>query len=463
MDAITNPALFGIFGWQELIVIALVVVFVSHIISKRRHKHRHPAATAAVRTVAILLAILLSISVVGLMLGIVLPKVHQVKLGVVQQYGNVQTSQVKSEPIPQEVYESVLASNVSAEQQTPTPQSGSVIIAGSPWTSAVEEHQDFVADVYPSIDSAAEAVGRSVGRELLLIVAKDADWISQPLLVRRENSGRMSSRETQLLTQEVLDALAAGIRQTADDQLTVLSNDAAAQGAQPVPVLILGLSDDVGVDDGRVHALSGKISAAYQAPNGLTWVGTDFTQAVWVTDPRTFAAHFKQGNWLVAYSDTAHISQAEAMRDAVEAAAEVLSKQVGARMTQLSPQTGRRLPQDSGALTRNITNELLARRPFSDQFTQRFDRAYGTVWRQAILINAQPQLIEDIAQSISSNIHDQVTHQRTLWFSLAALGALIFGMYLFLNAATRGYYAWSLRLMLLLGLVVTGYLVMRLS
>jgi hypothetical protein len=113
-------------------------------------------------------------------------------------------------------------------------------------------------------------------------------------------------------------------------------------------------------------------------------------------------------------------------------------------------------------LRQRIADELTARQTFTDQFTQRFDRPYGTVWREALLMEVNPSLIDSITHTINTQQVNQNRHQRTTWFSLIALAGLIFGTYLFLNAATRGYYAWSLRLVLLLGLVAAGFILTRL-
>ena len=44
---------------------------------------------------------------------------------------------------------------------------------GQPWSGAVEEQLDYEADVYPSIEAAAEALGRRVGQRLVVSSVND--------------------------------------------------------------------------------------------------------------------------------------------------------------------------------------------------------------------------------------------------------------------------------------------------
>jgi hypothetical protein len=82
----------------------------------------------------------------------------------------------------------------------------------------------------------------------------------------------------------------------------------------------------------------------------------------------------------------------------------------------------------------------------ADRFAQSFTGTAGRIWRQAILINASQDKLAKLAHQ------KKVAHQswRARWlgelFSIAGLTLLICMVYLFLNAATRGYYTWSLRI-----------------
>ena len=49
-------------------------------------------------------------------------------------------------------------------------------------------------------------------------------------------------------------------------------------------------------------------------------------------------------------------------------------------------------------------------------------------------------------------LDSKISRDRATWFSFAAMLGLVFGTYLFLNMATKGYYSWTLRTALVLGI-----------
>ncbi|MCC6682136.1 MAG: hypothetical protein IT445_14640 [Phycisphaeraceae bacterium] len=436
MAAIANLASFG-FGWQELIVIALVVVFVSHIISKRRHKHRHPAATAAVRMMAVVAMVV--ICLVALLAAVVGVRMQHVSQPVIRQYGNVATA--TSVSVDDRRTEAHLVDDT-------TSGGGSVTIAGSPWTSAVEEHQDFEADVYPALESAAQAVGRRLAGQLPVSITA----------VRFE-----PIRDDSLISVSLQDAVAEGLWQKRPELKVVLDPPAAPDQAlfDKAALVKLATRDlqtrTIRLGNQTNEYRSGWLTAIIGSTDPAISASARFNRVFWLTDPQAFQPS-NGHDWLIAYSDGFKTSQSDAHRDAIDASAKALEPQVRSHFT---PPAHVELVSDD--LCELVAAQLQSRQPFDDQFTQRFDRPYGTVWREALLMEVSPTLIDSLARSINNDLTQQVRHQRTTWFSLIALVVLIFGTYLFLNAATRGYYTWSLRLVLLLGLAVAGYLVMQLS
>ncbi len=82
-----------------------------------------------------------------------------------------------------------------------------------------------------------------------------------------------------------------------------------------------------------------------------------------------------------------------------------------------------------------------------DRFTQSFNRPYGRVYRQALLLDvpAQAVVLEIVSEANASLREARRTKLLTHIASIAGMILLITVVYLFLNAATRGYYVWSLR------------------
>ncbi len=91
-----------------------------------------------------------------------------------------------------------------------------------------------------------------------------------------------------------------------------------------------------------------------------------------------------------------------------------------------------------------------------DTFTQRFSGLVGPIWREAILIDTSQNKLNKLAIQKIKFSRDKRQSWAKMAGTLIGMFALICVVYLFLNAATRGYYAWSLRivLMILLGIGV---------
>jgi hypothetical protein len=106
--------------------------------------------------------------------------------------------------------------------------------------------------------------------------------------------------------------------------------------------------------------------------------------------------------------------------------------------------------------------DLQANHLVVDQFSQSLRTSTARVWRHAVLLNLEPQKM----QSLLAQKTRQIRHTHRTWaknlMSLAGLALVVFILYIFLNAATKGYYAWSLRviaMVTIVGIVVVLLLV----
>ena len=97
-----------------------------------------------------------------------------------------------------------------------------------------------------------------------------------------------------------------------------------------------------------------------------------------------------------------------------------------------------------------IADEMRRGSILKDRFTQRFQRTYGDVWQQTLLVSASPIAVDNIAASVVRRASGQraarLRTRMSLAGSIAGLAALILVAYVVLNAATKGYYVWVLRL-----------------
>lgn len=498
----------GLFG--SICVIVLVVVF-ANTVGKRRHAGRTLAAGfAVVLFVGLLLLGLLALSFVGTRTVVhhntapnaaVLQAQDQIAHAqamadqarkqieaqaaeiqariqngtspgdrVLVEDPTTQMSQMVKLPNGVQTFE-VIDENPPTVQGTPAspPQKTTgLTVAGRPWTDAVEEHQDFEADVYPSIEAAAEALGRRVGQRLV----STFDFTGQPtpmIYVWRDGvAGQVEDQNGGLIvTRELLEAVALGLRQKLTDRAYVSIEQPPTPEAIAVNVAI----PEVRFESHnrwrkQAESRSGSVALRVQAPSGPFSVSTRFNDAPWVVDRTGFTRQYANNDWLVAYSDGTHTTHEDARQDALHAATSILLPLAQARISQLPASDQHRFAQqmekDPNWLRNRVADELVSRNLVTDRFAQRFDRPYGTVWREAVLVDASPSQVDAIARSLVRGVNVQVTHQRKTWFSFIALAGLIFGTYLFLNMATKGYYTWALRFAALAGIVAAGFVLTHL-
>jgi len=180
---------------------------------------------------------------------------------------------------------------------------------------------------------------------------------------------------------------------------------------------------------------SGRMDVSVSGSDGTARIPVRFTEKPWVEDFATFANLRPQETFLVAISNSACLSEGEAREQAMHDAGNQLQRLLGRT---------RKIPGGG---------ELVIRPPdlqeggfVVDTFLQSFHGTAGKIWRQAILIDASPEKLASL------NAHMSRVDQRIRWtvarmgFSVIGVLVLIGGIYFFLNAATMGYYEWSLRI-----------------
>lgn len=430
-------------GMGFFVLVAVVIAIIA------RHRGRRRVMGRALAGAAVATAIMV------VCIGLIIPRVQTVQH--TQRDVSFSTSTSASQTSAGDALGQVQPSAANLTQGEPAEDQGlGVAVAGQPWTSAVEEFQDFEADVYPSMETAAEALGRRVGQRLMETAADDGEPPSIYVWRASEGVGVSVISGELIITRDILDAVAQGLRQKLGDPAYVSVERPVSGVAVNVAIQEIVFEDH---NRWRKHAetRSGGLALRVESPDGPFSVSTRFAETPWVTDRTSFAREYANGDWLVAYSDGTHSTHIEARWDALTTAAEVLLPLARAKIIQMSGsdqhQFNQQMAKDPNWLRGRVADELRSRNLATDQFTQQFDRPYGPVWREAVLVNASPEGVEQIARSLVQGVNVRVTHQRNTWFSYIALALLVVGTYLFLNMATKGYYAWALRGALLIGLI----------
>jgi len=182
---------------------------------------------------------------------------------------------------------------------------------------------------------------------------------------------------------------------------------------------------------------SGRVEATVAGNNQQAAINANFVEKPWVENFADFVNRNPKDKWILALSQESCVSQAEAEQQAMSNAC--------GQVAYLLNQMPRQRFGAKGEIT--VTGADIGNNSFiADKFAQSFDGTAGRIWRQAILINASQDKLAALASQ------KKLAHQswRTTWIhelvSVAGMAILICVVYLFLNAATRGYYTWSLRI-----------------
>ncbi len=193
---------------------------------------------------------------------------------------------------------------------------------------------------------------------------------------------------------------------------------------------------------------SGKVEATVADNNKQTTISANFVEKPWIENFADFVNRNPKDKWILSRSQQSCTSHAEAEQQAINNACDKLACLLNQMHKQRFAVRGGFTVTDADI--RN--NSLLA-----DRFVQSFAGTAGRIWRQAILINASQDKLTELAKQ------KMLARQswRTRWIrellSIIGITILICVVYLFLNAATRGYYTWSLRIAAVV-LVLAGIL-----
>jgi hypothetical protein len=339
----------------------------------------------------------------------------------------------------------------SATEYVPQPADGLA------WTPAAE--LGFDADIYPSAELAVRALARQAVSRWTTHQSESDGFKSNGVLLLIAPMGGASSG----LVERVARAAEAEFTD-AEFLVDIMSRDSFRRHypTDPAPgeadVVFLHLPELRSVLRNSVNGRpTSSIEGIVQlASNNQPWLSSpieaSFVNKPWLAGYSNYVARPQNAHHLLAVSDSreAAVDQAEAKRQALRNAAQNLLDDVERKLNEGSGgilgYAGIEVGQERllqlilDALSQDETIII-------DRFSQSFERPYGRLWRMALLIDASPTKVAQIA----GYCRQQLGYQRTTWASLAlsiiGLVGVIGLTYAFLNVATRGYYTLSLRLM----------------
>jgi hypothetical protein len=185
--------------------------------------------------------------------------------------------------------------------------------------------------------------------------------------------------------------------------------------------------------------ISGTIQATVLSGDKQASIKAEFVDKPWVEDFAGFLNTKPKSRFIIAKSSQSCMSEAEANHQAFQSACAQIAKMLG--------QTSLRRSGVPVSFAKPVnSSDVLEGGFILDRFVQSFNGTAGKIWRQALLVDASAEKLKNLAQRKAIIAIARKTRFARMFFSIAGLIVLITVVYAFLNAATKGYYTWSLRI-----------------
>ncbi|MBN2594823.1 MAG: hypothetical protein JXA81_15055 [Sedimentisphaerales bacterium] len=184
---------------------------------------------------------------------------------------------------------------------------------------------------------------------------------------------------------------------------------------------------------------TGTVRASVLAADRQASMSAEFVDKPWVEDFSGFLNTRPNSRFIIAKSTESCMTEAEANNKAVENAC-----------NQVADMLGQTLPRKPGvpvSFTKPVdSTDILEGNFILDRFVQSLEGSAGKIWRQALLVDASAEKLKNLAHRKAVIARARKTGFARMFFSIVGLIVLIAVVYAFLNAATKGYYVWSLRI-----------------
>jgi len=321
---------------------------------------------------------------------------------------------------------------------------------------ASQEFGEFEADVYPSVQTAVITTLRSMLRPMGTLDKLIPDDVR---LARIELRGNIDA-----------DTLNAGARKIEPEfrpaSVEVVTTSSTPDTREVDKATLVIRVEKTG--EGRVNGqVSKSFAIRLTGSNGREARYAHVLEKTWVEDLGRFQATSYPGrprNLIVAWTDREATDERSARERAVETAVAALMPYVRRHIDFEDPSLRKFGSPDE--LIRTWLKEDLRRNRcqiVADRFAQKIERPYGTIYRQALLLDASDENLARIVPEYAQGLQARRWNILRTLVSAAGLVVLICVIYLFLNAATKGYYAWSLRAAGVVAVVAGIFLVLRLA
>jgi hypothetical protein len=318
------------------------------------------------------------------------------------------------------------------------------LMSESPWQPAPDIAH--TADIHPSIELAAKSIAHQLGDKLAPV------GVEAPKRIRI--TGPAPS--------EAARSLATALGDLYSRADVVVDLTALEQGRGEGEVLLrleVVNSATVAALPGEPN-LQGTLNARAAGSASTADAAAGFSSRAWAVDFPAFQSRHRDRHFIAFWSSTPATSADEALADArARAAAHLTAVTHRGLRARFGHLTGR----DHARIADQVERAIAASPIVEDQFVQSFTHSFGRTWRAGVLLDVSPAHLSAIQRPLLNEIGAHHAHSRRSVFAIAGIAAVISLLYLFLNAATRGYFRSSLQWGAVAILVIGALMVMALA
>jgi hypothetical protein len=295
------------------------------------------------------------------------------------------------------------------------------------WLPGIED--EFEANIYPSRLSAVRSLGLHIDDAVRQVFGDTSP--KGIILFQGAHERRLIEEFGKALAETFPDANWTAAPETVAVQTDQVGIRIDIVKVQTNAAPWLGGSND--------EMASGTIQACVLAGSRQASMSAEFVEKPWVEDLSGFLNARPDSRFVVAKSSESCMTEAEANSQAIQSACAQIADMLG--------QTSLRRSGVPVSFARPVdSTDILEGDFILDRFIQSFEGTAGKIWRQALLVDVSAEKLKNLAERKVIIAQVRKRHFAGMFFSIVGLVVLITVVYAFLNAATKGYYTWSLRI-----------------
>lgn len=293
------------------------------------------------------------------------------------------------------------------------------------WSEGIEN--ELSADVYPSKTAAVRSLGRQIKRPVKLLLGDQK--IPNKIFVLQDEK-----------YPELIDEFAKIVRLEYPEILCEIINVNSYSSKPDLPdevSMLLKIVDTKETASWQENSFEpsiagkGRIEAFVAVKNGNSTISVQFIEKPWVENFSLFTNQQSNKQYIVAKSNESCLTPGEADQQAIDNAC-----------NQVGPLILMNLKNPAILSTKDILNSGMV----IDKFLQSFNGSNSQIWREAILLDVSSQKLNHLAATVSGASRARLNSWAKMIGSIFGLFVLITIVYAFLNAATRGYYSLTLKI-----------------